>query len=40
MRRHGAYTCLVSGGFMLFTEPIAALIGFDENLEADRLTGS
>jgi phosphoserine phosphatase len=31
MRRHGAYTCLVSGGFTLFTEPIAALIGFDEN---------
>jgi phosphoserine phosphatase len=31
MRRHGAYTCLVSGGFTLFTERIAALIGFDEN---------
>jgi phosphoserine phosphatase len=31
MRRHGAYTCLVSGGFTLFTAPVAALIGFDEN---------
>jgi phosphoserine phosphatase len=31
MRRHGAYTCLVSGGFTVFTAMIAALIGFDEN---------
>jgi phosphoserine phosphatase len=31
MRRDGAYTCLVSGGFTLFTGPIAAAIGFDEN---------
>lgn len=31
MRRDGAYTCLVSGGFTLFTVPIAATIGFDEN---------
>ena len=31
MRRHGAHTCLVSGGFTVFTGPIAALIGFDEN---------
>jgi phosphoserine phosphatase len=31
MRRHGAFTCLVSGGFMVFTAKIAALIGFDEN---------
>ena len=30
MRAHGAYTCLVSGGFTLFTGPIAAAIGFDE----------
>jgi len=30
MRAHGAYTCMVSGGFTLFTQPIAALIGFDE----------
>jgi len=31
MRRHGAHTCLVSGGFTAFTAPIAARIGFDEN---------
>ncbi len=31
MRAHGAYTCLVSGGFTLFTNAIAAKIGFQEN---------
>src|SRR5471030_2780247 len=31
MRSHGAYTCLISGGFTLFTGAIAAMIGFDEN---------
>jgi phosphoserine phosphatase len=31
MRANGAYACLVSGGFTLFTGPIAATIGFDEN---------
>lgn len=31
MRAHGARTCLVSGGFTLFTGPIAATIGFDEH---------
>jgi phosphoserine phosphatase len=31
MRCHGAYTCLVSGGFTVFTARIAALIGFHEN---------
>ncbi|MET3413871.1 phosphoserine phosphatase SerB [Methylobacterium sp. 1030] len=31
MRAHGAHTCLVSGGFTLFTGPIAAMIGFDEH---------
>ncbi len=31
MRRAGAYTCLVSGGFTAFTDPIAARIGFEEN---------
>jgi phosphoserine phosphatase len=36
MRAHNAYTCLVSGGFTLFTGRIAALIGFDEN-RANRL---
>ncbi|MCS0497524.1 phosphoserine phosphatase SerB [Ancylobacter sp. MQZ15Z-1] len=29
MRAHGAHTLLVSGGFTLFTERVAALIGFD-----------
>ncbi len=31
MKRHGAHTCLVSGGFSLFTQQVAAMIGFDEN---------
>jgi phosphoserine phosphatase len=31
MTAHGAHTCLVSGGFTLFTTPIAAAIGFAEN---------
>jgi phosphoserine phosphatase len=31
MRAHGVYTCLVSGGFTVFTGPIAARIGFDEH---------
>ncbi len=45
MRKHGAYTCLVSGGFTLFTGPVADRLGFAENrgnrlLSADgRLTG-
>jgi phosphoserine phosphatase len=46
LRKNGAHTCLVSGGFTLFTARIAAMIGFDENrantllLDADdRLTG-
>ncbi len=30
MRKHGAFTCLVSGGFTLFTGRIAAMIGFNE----------
>jgi phosphoserine phosphatase len=30
MRANGARTCLVSGGFTLFTDRIAAAIGFDE----------
>ena len=37
MRRNGARTCLVSGGFTLFTDRIAAMIGFDEN-RANSLT--
>src|SRR5579862_4701815 len=31
MRAHGAYTCLISGGFTLFTQAIAKKIGFQEN---------
>src|SRR6478735_7473171 len=31
MRSNGAYTCLISGGFTLFTTAVAAKIGFQEN---------
>jgi phosphoserine phosphatase len=31
MRAHGGYTCLISGGFTLFTNAVAAMIGFQEN---------
>jgi len=31
MRANGAHTCLVSGGFTLFTDRIASMIGFNEN---------
>ncbi len=46
MRAAGAYTCLVSGGFTLFTERIAGAIGFDENrgntlvVESDAFAGT
>jgi phosphoserine phosphatase len=36
MRKNGAYTALVSGGFTAFTGPVAARLGFDENI-ANRL---
>jgi phosphoserine phosphatase len=45
MRAHGAYTCLISGGFTLFTDRVAAMIGFEENrgnellVEDGKLTG-
>jgi phosphoserine phosphatase len=45
MRNNGALTCLVSGGFTLFTSRIAAMIGFDEHrgntlvIEDDKLAG-
>ncbi|BBK42447.1 phosphoserine phosphatase SerB [Allostella vacuolata] len=45
MRAAGAVTALVSGGFMLFIEPVRAAIGFDLafgnelGLDADRLSG-
>ncbi|EGP06440.1 phosphoserine phosphatase [Bradyrhizobiaceae bacterium SG-6C] len=45
MRANGAYTCLVSGGFTLFTKCVAEMIGFQENranellVENGKLTG-
>ena len=45
MRAHGAWTCLISGGFTLFTNAVAAMIGFEENranellLQDGKLTG-
>jgi phosphoserine phosphatase len=36
MRKSGAYTCLVTGGFTLFAQKIGKLIGFDET-RANRL---
>jgi phosphoserine phosphatase len=45
MRAHGAWTCLISGGFTLFTGAVAAMIGFQENrgnelkVEDGKLTG-
>jgi phosphoserine phosphatase len=46
MRANGAYACLVSGGFTLFTGPIGRRIGFDEDranlllVEDGRFTGA
>jgi len=37
MRANGAHTALVSGGFTLFTDRVAAMIGFNEN-RANSLT--
>ena len=45
LRAHGVHTCLVSGGFTLFTEKVAEMIGFDEHrgnvllIENGRLAG-
>jgi phosphoserine phosphatase len=45
MRAQGAYTCLISGGFTLFTNAVADMIGFQENranqlkVEDGKLTG-
>jgi phosphoserine phosphatase len=36
MRANGVYTCMVSGGFTLFTDRVAASIGFDSS-RANRL---
>ena len=38
MRAHGAYTCVVSGGFTAFTAKLAATIGFDEQRANTLLT--
>ena len=38
MRRDGAYTCLVSGGFTLFTGPIGKTLGFHEDRSNTLLT--
>src|SRR6187397_165242 len=40
MRAHGAWTCLISGGFTLFTGAVAAEIGFQENRANELLTGA
>lgn len=46
MKKYGAYTALVSGGFTAFTSRLAARIGFDENranvlnVEDGKLTGT
>ncbi|UGV25805.1 phosphoserine phosphatase SerB [Rhodopseudomonas boonkerdii] len=46
MRANGAYTCLVSGGFTLFTAKVAELVGFQENranelhVQDGKLTGT
>ena len=45
MRANGAYACLVSGGFTLFTSRVAAMVGFDEHrsttliIEGGKLAG-
>jgi phosphoserine phosphatase len=45
MRQNGAHTCLVSGGFTLFTGPISRTIGFNEDrgnvllVDDDKLAG-
>jgi len=38
MRAHGAWTCLISGGFTLFTSAVATAIGFQENRANQLLT--
>jgi phosphoserine phosphatase len=46
MKRNGAYTALVSGGFTVFTGPISAMIGFDLHrsnileMEGERFAGT
>jgi len=38
MRAHGAWTCLISGGFTFFTDAVATWIGFQENRANQLLT--
>jgi phosphoserine phosphatase len=46
LRANGVHTCLVSGGFTLFTGPIAGAVGFDEHrsnrlvLDGETLAGA
>ena len=40
MRAHGAYTCVVTGGFTAFMRPLAKTIGFDEYRANTLLTDS
>ena len=40
MRAHGAYTCVVTGGFTAFMAPLAKVIGFDEYHANTLLTDS
>jgi phosphoserine phosphatase len=40
MRAHGAYTCVVTGGFTAFMRPLAKAIGFDEYHANTLLTDS
>jgi phosphoserine phosphatase len=40
MNAHGAHTCLVSGGFTLFTARIATMIGFRENRANTLIVGA
>ena len=40
MRAHGAYTCVVTGGFTAFMAPLAKAIGFDEYHANTLLTDS
>jgi phosphoserine phosphatase len=40
MRAHGAYTCVVTGGFTAFMAPLAVAIGFDEYQANTLLTDS
>ena len=40
MRAYGTYTCLVTGGFTLFSQRIATMVGFDESRANTLIIGS